>query len=49
MCKWHQNSQPLAFLASTSSIFYGDNRLTTGNPDWERDQRLFEQLGLLAA
>jgi biotin synthase len=38
--------QALCFLAGANSIFYGDKLLTTGNPDWERDQRLFAQLGL---
>ncbi len=40
--------QALCFLAGANSIFYGDKLLTTGNPDWERDQRLFAKLGLLA-
>ncbi|MFN3416181.1 MAG: biotin synthase BioB [Caldimonas sp.] len=38
--------QALCFLAGANSIFYGDKLLTTGNPDWERDQRLFAKLGL---
>lgn len=38
--------QALCFLAGANSIFYGDKLLTTGNPEWERDQRLFEALGL---
>ncbi|MDQ1315756.1 MAG: biotin synthase [Pseudomonadota bacterium] len=38
--------QALCFLAGANSIFYGDKLLTTGNPEWERDQRLFETLGL---
>jgi biotin synthase len=40
--------QALCFLAGANSIFYGDKLLTTGNPDWERDQRLFAKLGLEA-
>lgn len=40
--------QALCFLAGANSIFYGDKLLTTGNPDWERDQRLFAKLGLQA-
>jgi biotin synthase len=40
--------QALCFLAGANSIFYGDKLLTTGNPDWERDQQLFEKLGLRA-
>lgn len=38
--------QALCFLAGANSIFYGDKLLTTGNPDWERDRRLFDRLGL---
>jgi biotin synthase len=41
--------QALCFLAGANSIFYGDKLLTTGNPDWERDQALFNKLGLTAA
>src|SRR5690606_18494860 len=40
--------QALCFLAGANSIFYGDKLLTTGNPDVERDRRLFERLGLRA-
>jgi len=38
--------QSLCFLAGANSIFYGEKLLTTGNPDVERDRRLFERLGL---
>lgn len=38
--------QALCFLAGANSIFYGDRLLTTGNPEWERDQRMFDTLGL---
>ena len=38
--------QALCFLAGANSIFYGDKLLTAGNPECERDQRLFERLGL---
>ncbi|MEW6133866.1 MAG: biotin synthase BioB [Pseudomonadota bacterium] len=41
--------QALCFLAGANSIFYGDKLLTTGNPEWERDQALFGKLGLTAA
>ena len=34
------------FLAGANSMFYGDKLLTTGNPDVERDEALFERLGL---
>ncbi len=38
--------QALCFMAGANSIFYGERLLTTGNPDVERDRRLFERLGL---
>lgn len=38
-------AQALCFLAAANSIFYGDRLLTTGNPDIQRDQALFERLG----
>jgi biotin synthase len=41
--------QALCFLAGANSIFYGDKLLTTGNPEWERDQAMFEKLGLAPA
>ena len=40
--------QALCFLAGANSIFYGEKLLTTGNPDVERDRRLFSRLGLTA-
>ncbi|HKX94344.1 MAG TPA: biotin synthase BioB [Methylibium sp.] len=40
--------QALCFLAGANSIFYGEKLLTTGNPDVERDEALFERLGLRA-
>jgi biotin synthase len=40
--------QALCFLAGANSIFYGDKLLTTGNPEWARDQQLFDTLGLTA-
>jgi len=40
--------QALCFLAGANSIFYGEKLLTTGNPEWERDQHLFDSLGLTA-
>jgi biotin synthase len=40
--------QALCFLAGANSIFYGEKLLTTGNPDVERDRRLFARLGLNA-
>jgi len=41
-----ETMQALCFLAGANSIFYGDKLLTTGNPEWARDQALFEKLGL---
>ncbi|HXZ59844.1 MAG TPA: biotin synthase BioB [Steroidobacteraceae bacterium] len=40
--------QALCLLAGANSIFYGERLLTTGNPDVERDRRLFERLKLSA-
>jgi biotin synthase len=41
--------QALCFLAGANSIFYGERLLTTGNPQTDADQRLFERLGLSMA
>ncbi|HLY97019.1 MAG TPA: biotin synthase BioB [Sideroxyarcus sp.] len=38
--------QSLCFLAGANSIFYGDQLLTTGNPEVERDRALMKKLGL---
>ena len=38
--------QALCFMAGANSIFYGDKLLTTGNPDWQRDQALLGKLGM---
>jgi biotin synthase len=38
--------QALCFLAGANSIFYGDQLLTTGNPEVERDRALLEKLGM---
>ena len=38
--------QALCFLAGANSIFYGDRLLTTSNPQADRDNALFENLGL---
>ena len=38
--------QAMCFLAGANSIFYGEQLLTTGNPDTERDMALFQRLGL---
>lgn len=38
--------QALCIMAGASSIFYGDELLTTANPQREKDQLLMERLGL---
>ena len=38
--------QTLCFMAGANSIFYGDKLLTTGNPDWQKDQALLSKLGI---
>jgi biotin synthase len=40
--------QALCFLAGANSIFYGEKLLTTGNPDVQADQLLFQRLGVTA-
>ena len=39
--------QALCFLAGANSIFAGDKLLTTPNPGIDRDQQLFDHLGLI--
>ena len=41
--------QSLCFLAGASSIFYGEQLLTTPNPENNKDMRLFDKLGLKPA
>jgi biotin synthase len=38
--------QALCFLAGANSIFYGDQLLTTGNADVDRDRALMNKLGM---
>jgi biotin synthase len=38
--------QALCFLAGANSIFYGEQLLTTGNPEAERDRALLDKLGM---
>ncbi|MFM0222001.1 biotin synthase BioB [Paraburkholderia dipogonis] len=40
--------QAMCFLAGANSIFYGDQLLTTGNPQAEADRKLLERLGIRA-
>ena len=42
----HAAVQALCFFAGANSIFYGDKLLTTGNPDVDRDDALFAELGI---
>ena len=41
-----ESDQALCFLAGANSIFAGDKLLTTPNPEVDRDQQLFDRLGL---
>jgi biotin synthase len=40
--------QAMCFFAGANSIFYGDQLLTTGNPQAEADRTLLERLGMRA-
>lgn len=40
------SAQTLCFMAGANSIFYGDQLLTTENPQFTADQQLFERLGI---
>jgi biotin synthase len=40
--------QALCFLAGANSIFYGDQLLTTSNPQADADRRLLQRLGIRA-
>ncbi|WP_353507363.1 biotin synthase BioB [Gimibacter soli] len=44
-----EETQALCFLAGASSIFYGEQLLTTANPENSRDRKLFDKLGLQPA
>ena len=44
----NRSTQTLCFLAGANSIFYGDQLLTTSNPQADADQALFEELGIQA-
>lgn len=39
-------AQALAFMAGANSIFAGEKLLTTPNPEWDEDSKLFVKLGL---
>lgn len=38
--------QAMCFLAGANSMFYGDQLLTTSNPQSQKDRALFERLGI---
>ena len=38
--------QAMCFLAGANSMFYGDQLLTTGNPDVARDRAMMDKLGM---
>ncbi|MDH5594606.1 MAG: biotin synthase, partial [Gammaproteobacteria bacterium] len=38
--------QALCFLAGANSMFYGDQLLTTPNPEKDKDKALFARLGI---
>ena len=42
----NEQTQALAFLAGANSIFYGEQLLTTPNPEADRDRQLFRKLGI---
>ncbi len=44
-----ETMQALCFLAGANSIFYGDQLLTTGNPEIGQDKALLEKLGISPA
>ena len=44
-----EEAQALCFLAGASSIFYGEQLLTTPNPENNKDLALFKKLGLTPA
>jgi len=44
-----ESTQALCFLAGASSIFYGEQLLTTPNPENNKDMALFAKLGLSPA
>lgn len=43
-----ESTQALCYFAGANSIFYGEQLLTTGNPDVIRDRALFDRLNITA-
>jgi len=44
----NDETQAMCFLAGANSIFYGEQLLTTENPETEHDRQLFARLGIRA-
>ncbi len=44
----NDQTQALCFMAGANSIFYGEQLLTTPNPDLEQDHQLFQKLSIVA-
>lgn len=42
----NDETQALCFFAGANSIFYGDQLLTTDNPETDKDRQLFKRLGI---
>ena len=42
-----QEGQAMCFMAGASSVFAGDKLLTTPNPEFNEDQKMFKTLGLI--
>ena len=41
-----EGEQTLMFMTGANSIFYGEQLLTTSNPEVDKDKKLFKALGL---
>jgi biotin synthase len=41
-----EEGQLLCMMAGANSVFFGDKLLTTGNPEYEQDMKLFERAGV---
>jgi biotin synthase len=44
----NEQMQAMCFFAGANSIFYGDKLLTTDNPSENKDQQLFDKLGIVS-
>ncbi len=43
----NEQTQALCFLAGANSVFYGEKLLTAKNPESQKDQKLFNKLGII--